>query len=134
MMETIHAAIQKSPFKNVYWFCRYLLNTDQFGALGRQKETQLLKTVSILETLLSQENFSANEKIRLFKNTLSNEVKNMTKEGTKNYNLSLNLLNQLDNDIKTVDDAFIFCISMKYFVAPMNRAMKFVPADDKIFC
>ena len=134
MLKTIHAKIQESYFKNVYWFSRYLLNTDQFGALGKQKETKLLETVLILENLLTQENFSAEEKIKLFKKTLSNEVKNFCKVGTKNYFLSLNLLDRLDEEILTVEDAFIFCISVKYFVAPMNRAMKFVPTDDKKFC
>lgn len=88
----------------------------------------------ILENLLAQENFSAEERMKLFKNTLSNEIKNFSKIGTKNYNLSLNLLNQLDEDIKTIEDAFIFCISVKYFVVPMNRAISLVPADDKKFC
>lgn len=38
MFSTIHSQIQTSPFKNVYWFARYLLNTGQFGALGKLKE------------------------------------------------------------------------------------------------
>ena len=71
MVLTVHAAIQKSPFKNVYWFSRYLLNTDQFGALGKQKESQLLELVALLENLSTQENFSAEEKFLLLKNTLS---------------------------------------------------------------
>jgi len=78
------------------------LNTDQFGALGKGKEKEFLNLVTILETLLTQENFSADEKIKLFKKTLSNEIKNFCKEGTKNYFLSLNLLDRLDEDIKTV--------------------------------
>lgn len=134
MLKTIHAKIQESYFKNVYWFSRYLLNTDQFGALGKSKEKEFLNLVAILETLLTQENFSADEKIKLFKKTLSNEVKNFCKVETKNYFLSLNLISKLDEEIQTVEDAFVFCISMKYFVAPINQAMKFVPADDKIFC
>ena len=48
MISTIHAQIQKSPFKNVYWFARYLLNTDKFGALGKSKENQLLE-VSLMK-------------------------------------------------------------------------------------
>lgn len=133
-MKTIHAKIQSSCFKKVYWFSRYLLNTDQFGALGKNKEKEFLNLVAILETLLTQENFSAEEKIKLFKKTLSSEVENFCKVGTKNYFLSLNLISKLDEEIQTVEDAFVFCISMKYFVSPINQAMKLVPADDKIFC
>ena len=28
--------IEQSPFQNVYWFARYLLDTDQYGSLGRR--------------------------------------------------------------------------------------------------
>ena len=38
MAETIRQKIEHSPFKNIYWFARYLLNTDQYGALGKSKE------------------------------------------------------------------------------------------------
>lgn len=34
----------------------------------------------------------------------------------------------------TVDDVIIFCVAMKYVVAPINRAISLVPSDDKIFC
>ena len=134
MLETVQAKIQSSCFKNIYWFSRYLLNTDQYGALGKIKESEFLNLVVILETLLTQKNFSTEDKLKLFKKTLSNEVKNFCKVGTKNYNLSLNLIAKLDEEIQTVEDAFVFCMAMKYFVAPINQAMKFVPADDKIFC
>ena len=134
MVSTIHAAIQKSPFKNVYWFSRWLLNTDQFGALGKQKEAQMLELVAVLENLSAQENFSDDEKFRLMKNTLLTEIPNMTARGTKARLLALNLAQQLDKDICTVDDAIIFCVAMKYVVAPINRAMILVPSDDKKFC
>ena len=58
----------------------------------------------------------------------------MAKSGTKTHLLSLNLVQQLDKDIKTADDAIIFCVAMKYIVAPINRAMILVPSDDKKFC
>lgn len=134
MPETIQRQIQQSCFKNVYWFSRYLLNTDQFGALGKSKETQLLNTVTILETLLAQENFSDAEKVILLKNTLAESIKNLSSPNTKIYNLSLNLINRLDAEIQTVEDVFVFCIAIKYFVAPINRAISLVPADDKKFC
>lgn len=134
MPETIQQQLQQSCFKNIYWFSRYLLNTDQFGALGKQKESQLLNVVTILETLLAQDNFSDAEKLTLLKNTLAEEIKNISAPNTKIYNLSLNLINRLNEDIQTVEDVFIFCIAVKYFVAPINRAISLVPADDKKFC
>ena len=134
MVETIHEKIQNSPFKNIYWFSRHLLNTDQYGALGKQKEEQLLSTVSLLETIIAQDGLSDEEKLIVLKNTLSNEIKKSVKEGTKNYQLALNLIDRFEADIQTVDDVVIFCITMKYVVSPINKAITSVPADDKLFC
>ncbi len=134
MASTIHEKIQKSPFNKLYWFSRHLLNTDKFGALGKLKERQLLELVTVLENLTTQENFSGEEKFLLLKNTLLSGIKNLSRPDTKTYFLTLNLAQQLDMEITTVDDVIIFCVTMKYVIAPINRAMSLVPADDKKFC
>ena len=134
MAETFQEKIQRSPFKNVYWFSRYLLNTDQYGAMGKSKEQQFLNLVAMLEVLSAQKNFSETEKLALLKNTLSTEIKSMTNPKTKSYTLSLNLIEQLEQDLKTIDDVIIFCVAMKYVVAPINRVMQLVPSNDKAFC
>ncbi len=121
MISTLHAQIQKSPFKNVYWFARYLLNTDQYGALGRFKESQLLELVTVLENLATQENFSTEEKFLLLKATLLKGIKNLVKPTTKTYILALNLVQQLDKDIKNVEDVIIFFIAIKYVVEPKEK-------------
>ncbi len=94
----------------------------------------MLELVAVLENLSAQENFSDDEKFHLMKNTLLTEIPNMTARGTKAHFLALNLAQQLDKDIRTVEDAIIFCVAMKYVVAPINRAMMLVPSDDKKFC
>lgn len=93
-----------------------------------------MELVSVLENLVTQENFSTEEKFLLSKTTLLNEIKNLVKPSTKTHILALNLVQQLDKDIKTVEDVIIFCVAMKYLVAPINRAMEIVPSDDKKFC
>lgn len=134
MSETIHQKIKKSPFRNIYWFARYLLNTDQYGALGKTKETKLLKVVSILENLIIQGEMTEKEKVLVCKSTLSREIREMVKEGTKYARLANNFIENLDAEINTLDDVIIFCITVKYIVAPMNRAIASVPSDDIEFC
>ncbi len=134
MSETVRQKIERSPFKNTYWFSRYLLNTDQYGALGKTKETQLLNTVSILENIMVQNEMSISEKLAVCKKTLSNEISNMVKEGTKNFNLAKNLINTLDSEIQSLNDIIVFCITMKYIVSPINKAMASIPSNDKEFC
>lgn len=134
MAQTIRQKIEASSFKNIYWFARHLLNTDQYGALGKNKETQLIRVVSLLENIIAQSGMNVNEKLLVCKNTLSTEIQGMVKQGTKNAGLALNLIDTLDNEIKTLDDVVIFCITMKYVVAPINRAIATVPSDDVEFC
>ena len=134
MYETIHEKIQKSPFKNIYWFSRHLLNTDQYGAIGKQKEKQLLNTVSMIETIIAQEGFTDSEKLDITKNTLLNDLNTITVAGTKTHRLTLNLIDRLNEDIKTLEDMVIFCITMKYVVYPINHALNYVPSNDLEFC
>ena len=134
MAQTIRQKIEKSPFKNIYWFARHLLNTDQYGALGKTKETQLLRTISVLENILVQEKITEDEKLNICKKTLSTEINGMVKQGTKSARLALNLIEVLDKEIKKLEDVVIFCITMKYVVAPINQAIASVPSDDVEFC
>lgn len=110
------------------------MNTDQFGALGKSKESQMLKFVAVLENVAAQENFSDADKLLLMKNILLSEIKNLSRPDTKAYSLALNLVQQLDKDIRTVEDVIIFCVTMKYVVAPINHALALIPSDDKKFC
>lgn len=75
MSQTVYQKIENSPFKNIYWFARYLLNTDQYGALGKTKETQLLRVISVLENIMGQTGMDHKEKLDVCKNTLFNEIK-----------------------------------------------------------
>lgn len=134
MYQTIHQKIEQSPFKNIYWFARYLLNTDQYGALGKSKEAQLLNTVAILENLLIQEGITNDEKLIVCKNTLSSEISAMVRQGTKNAGLANNLIDILNREICSLEDVIIFCITMKYVVAPINRALETIPSNDVEFC
>lgn len=134
MSQTILQKIEKTPFRNIYWFARYLLNTDQYGALGKAKETQLLSVISILENIMVQSGMSDEEKLIVCKNTLSTEINGMVKQGSKSAGLALNFIDTLDKEIITLEDVVIFCITMKYVVAPINQAIATVPSDDVEFC
>lgn len=134
MLENLHQKISKSPFKNIYWFARHLMNTDQYGALGKSKEIQLLNTVSLLENLMIHEGMNDDEKLKVLKNTLSNELIGMVTQGSKMCGLTNNLIATLNDEIKTIDDIVIFCITVKYVVAPINHALAAIPSNDTEFC
>lgn len=68
------------------------------------------------------------------KNSLFDEISSMVRPDTKAANLCANLIDTLQKEIVTLDDIIIFCITMKYIVAPINRAMSIIPSDDKSYC
>ena len=133
-METIHKKLQESPFKNIYWFARHLMNTDQYGALGKSKEKHLLSLIALLENIMSQSEIHSDDKLSVLKNTLSNELLSMAKEGSKLSIQVENLIDELDRSIKSVNDVAIFCITMRYVVTPINHALMTIPSDDTEFC
>ena len=54
----IKSVIDSSPWRNVYWFTRNLLNTDQYGAIGKNEKLMqeiLLETKAILIQNLSDD-------------------------------------------------------------------------------
>lgn len=134
MSETLDDKIQRSPFKNIYWFARYLLDTDQYGAMGKNNDKKLLNTVSFIETIITQNSLTENEKYNISKKALTDEINAMNKVDSKAHNLALNLIDRLDREIQTLDDVVIFCITMQYVVSPINNALKLVPSNDKEFC
>lgn len=134
MPETIQQKIEKSPFKNIYWFARQLLNTDQYGALGKSKEIQLLKIVSIMETILAQNNISEDEKFLICKTMLSDEICLMVKKDTKSSKLVHNFIEVLNDELKSIEDIIVFCITMKYVVEPINHAIATVPSNNLEYC
>jgi len=83
MAETIHQKIENSPFKNIYWFSRHLLNTDQYGALGKNKEVQMLNTINSIECFMIQNSFTDEEKLSVCKSILIKEIKLMNTAKTK---------------------------------------------------
>lgn len=130
--QTVAMKIEQSPFKNVYWFSRYLLDTDQYGGLGRSKETSMMKTIELLETLLTNLN-DDEDKFRLAKTTLIDEIMRMTDSTTKIHAKYKNFCRCLDEELRNLNDVIVFCIAMKYIVAPINQALKVIPSSDYEF-
>lgn len=134
MQKNLHEPVQNSPFRKAYWFARYLVNTDQYGAIGRQKESGVLSTVSSLEDILKSENMTDEERLQKARERLSAGLLLLYKKGKKAYGSVLNLVEKLDREIESLEDVAVFCITMRDIVAPINRAIDLVPSNDRDFC
>lgn len=133
MNETYSEAISNSPYKKVYWFARYLIDTDQYGAIGSKKTEPLMRVVVQIERLLDQPFNSAEDTYFVAKELLLDGIRCLAKEGTKTGLCTENLAATLGDEIAGLADVRSFCIAMRHIVLPINQALSRVPASDKEF-
>lgn len=132
-LQVVNNVIYNSPWRNVYWFARMLLNTDQYGAIGK-KEDFIYALISKLESILDCKVLSDDEKFAICHDTLLKEIKNSTRSGTKASVATEDLALALDSEVKNLTDIIVFIITVRYIVLPANAALRRVPSDDAIFC
>lgn len=132
-LQVIKDVVHNSPWRNAYWFARMLLNTDQYGAVGK-KEEFISVLVGKLEAILDCSALSNDEKLAVCQNTLQKEIMGAARPGTKASNAMEDLSIALDSEIKSLDDIIVFIVTVRYIVLPTNAALRHVPSDDVIFC
>ncbi len=130
----ISKAIAESPWKNAYWFARMLINGDKYGAVGTNKESQIVVLSNRLEALLTQSALKNDEKLAVCKETIKTSLKNLFRDGVKGSFQTEALYEDLDIKINSLDDVMIFILSIRYILLPINNAMRFVPSNDIDFC
>lgn len=130
---TVDDVIHNSPWRNAYWFARMLLNTDQYGAIGK-KDDFIYALVAKLESILSCGALTSEEKLAICHDKLLEEIRNSARTGTKASVAADNLALALDNEIKSLDDIIVFVTTVRYIVLPANEALRHIPSDDAVFC
>ncbi|WNY23575.1 hypothetical protein MmiHf6_08840 [Methanimicrococcus hongohii] len=131
-MEDNYQIIDDTPWKNVYWFARALINSDQYGAIG--KNDKLMNELIKIYNSLDSENLSNLEKYEIGKKQVLETIISSYRQGTKVSNLVENFCDYLDVELQSWEDIVIFMTSIKHILLPINTAMAFVPSDDKKFC
>ncbi|MBQ8693186.1 MAG: hypothetical protein IJ520_08585 [Synergistaceae bacterium] len=133
-MNNLLMKINSSPFRNIYWFARALVNTDQYSAIGTSHEAKLLSAVQKVEIILASSEMPANQKLLTAQNILADIITGMSKDGSKRRRQHLKFLEFINDGIKSLDDMIIFCLTVKYIVVPINTALRIIPSSDKDFC
>ncbi len=72
-----------SAWKNCYWFARMLLNTDQYSAPGKN-EKFMLSLVNELEPLIVLNTLTENDKYKICRDTLMNNLQKFSEGESKN--------------------------------------------------
>ena len=72
----IKSVIDSSPWRNVYWFTRNLLNTDQYGAIG--KNEKLMQEILLETKAILIQNLSDDDKLTVCQRITKDKVINFT--------------------------------------------------------
>lgn len=132
-LQAVNDVVHSSPWRNAYWFARMLLNTDQYGAIGKKDEF-ISTLVSKLEAILDCNALSNDEKLAVCHDTLLKGIRSAARPGTKAAFATEDFAVALDNEVRSLDDIIVFVITVRYIVLPTNMALSRVPNDDTIFC
>jgi len=125
--------VYNSPWRNAYWFARMLLNTDQYGAIGK-KDTIMSSLVSEIEAVIEQQLLTDKDKFKVCLNIIRNKIGSASRKGSKTANLYEDLLVALESELQSITDIIVFAVTIKYVVQPANVALNNVPSDDIEFC
>lgn len=130
---TFDEKIQASPFRNVYWFARYLIDTDKYGGIGKNKEKDLIKIAEQIENILKISELSNTDKVLTAKSYCFEQIKAFAGIHSRRYTLYENFITKMQDELKTVDDLIVFCMTIKYVISPINKSLEKIPSSDKEF-
>lgn len=133
LKRSIRDVVYNSPWRNSYWFARMLLNTDQYGAIGK-KEDLMNDIVLHLEAVLNNEVLDEDEKIKVCIDIILDQVSKAVRKGTKTERLFSDFVFDISNNIHSLEDIIVLVVTIKYVVLPTNQALDRVPSDDLQFC
>ena len=125
--------IYNNSWRNSYWFARMLLDTDQYGAIGK-KENFIVSLVEKIEAIIECSTLSDDEKFIVCRDTLLKEIQNSSRKGTKAYYSAEKFALAIDNELKDLKDIIVFIVTIRYIVLPTNQSLRQIPSDDTIFC
>lgn len=118
----------QNRWQNVYWFSRMLIGGDKYGGIG--KESELLAKIASSVRLVAQK--SANEDTLLLqKKTLRNILENRFKKSVSRHKRILRLLDELDEEITTLEDMKVFILTCENIMIPLNQAIQNIPSNDR---
>lgn len=123
----------ENPWHKVYWFARMLINTDKYGAIG--KDNKLLTELSASLKLISSESFNLeyNEVLKLQKQLILNSLTTKFKNAKSRIARIKTFYEDLDKEILSIEDMNVFILTCDSIVLPINQAIANIPSDDKQF-
>lgn len=121
-------------WRNVYWFARTLINSDQFGGFGANS-SKVVTLSSALRTIFDAlpKVDDEQELLELLRFTLTETLEKISKEGTKLNRQNSDLAKSLNTKIFSVNDFKVLLFTCEQVMIPTNSLLDNVPNNDRDF-
>lgn len=126
--------IANSPYRNIYWFARFLLNSDQYGAIGKNKESELLELSTRIESIVVSNTLPEKDRVITGKALISTTLDNFISRTKGKSSAQIAALKQkLDESILSIMDLAVFYITVKHVTTPANKILESIPSRDDLY-
>lgn len=120
-----------NPWRNLYWFARMLINSDQYGGIGTNSK-RMLKIAGAVQTAFDH-SIGREEQLSIVKDTISNTILSDTRKGTKKRLQVELLVRDLLDRIHTMKDVEVLIFTCCNVMVSINDAINKIPNDDRKF-
>lgn len=125
-----------SPWRNVYWFARALINTDQYGGVGSESKhiihlSAALRT--IYDAIPAEDEQAKAEALISLKDAVRNALLSGRRAGTKVSLQIEDLAAKLNERLKSIADVGVLIFTCEQVLIPLNAALDNIPNDDREF-
>jgi hypothetical protein len=122
------------PWNKSYWFARNLKNTDKFGDAGGDSKSIQELAKNLRELLFNQkEKCKDSDFLYLVKQTIRNHFLSRYKNSKSKLKRIELLCGEIDTDITSIEDVFVFILTCEHILLPINKAIQEIPNSDKDF-
>lgn len=140
-MEYSNELMKSQGFKNLselylwekcYWYLRYFVDTNRFGALSRDKKriTSLYNNILTSFKMLQKGTETEEEKKLILDNILKETIFEGVVSNTKKQESLLELYAQLQKLLIESRDYFVLAVTVKELLLPTNTAIEQVPTTE----
>jgi hypothetical protein len=120
-----------SIWRNVYWFARILVNTDQHGGFGSESG-KVIRLAGALRTILETQTFET-PSLDILKAAITEALGSISSPTTKKHAAYVRLAEALNARLETVDDVKVLIFTCEQVLIPTNALIAAAPSSDKEF-
>jgi len=119
-------------WEKCYWFLRFFIDTNRFGALAKDSKriTNIYNNILSSYKLLQKQEHSEEDIREILNNLLNDTLFDNVKESSKKHRAFTELFIQLQSLLKDPKDYFVLAITIKELLLPTNNAIEQVPTTE----